>query len=142
MNLFASCAGYICDISSETNRTFRLTFLYSCFRIGYLFANLLGGIISNALDYGYMFIIWEIVMVVTLVYGIFFVENVIPEQSKEQKLKDENPSLIVRVMKLLNFDKFITSFKVTMKKREGYTRGKILALVIGMCAPIVAWNGK
>ena len=101
----------------------------------------MGGIIVVEWNYGVLFIVWSIVMAVTLVYGIVGIKNVIPAQKVvTDEIKEQNESNAV--LKKLKLDKFIISFRVTMKKRKGYTRGKILALCIAMCTPIIAKMGK
>ena len=140
MNLFANCAGYICDVTPESSRTFRLTFLYSMSRLGSLAGNFLGGIVITQWDYGVFFAAWTVAAFVILLYGIFLIKNVIPKQkeaSKESEKKSVHP-----LLKKLKLDKFMASFRITMMKREGYTRGKILALCGAMCAPIIAGMGK
>ena len=141
MNLAANTSGYICDISSEKSRTFRLTLLYSMARLGTVVGNFLGGIIVVHWNYGVLFAAWTIVGAVSLAYGIFGIENVKPVQKIMTEESDKKDNFNA-VLKRLNLDKFIISFSVTMKKRKGYTRGKILALCTAMCTPIIAVMGK
>ena len=146
MNLWATASGYLCDISSFKSRTLRLTLLYAIARFGWLGGNVVGGILVKNYSYGFLFTVWELTLTLALFHGVFLMKNVIPPSPDSPIHSTAFSNLankkVTKCMNLLNLQNFIDSFKIVIKKRKYDARGKIICLIIAMCAPIVAWNGK
>ena len=174
-NLVATCGGYICDITDEKSRTLRMTLCFSSARLGWFLGNYIAGRIYVHFGFGTLFVTSAVALVLTLLYGLFFVKNVIPKTQEESaKLEKDNPlssdedgknatacncskpKVKVKVSKpetqtlrprkkffdTFNYKNIVQCIVVVVKKREGYTRSKIICLIIANVAPIIAWSGK
>lgn len=141
--ILSSTISYISDVSSEKNRTSRLSTANSLWflggPIGTLFAAVL---IKNFGGYNLPLLLVSITYVIAVIYVVVFIsESHGPFAKKElqargslqpqDNIEDEKVSLRKMTKDFFNYRRVIESFKTAFKKRGGNIRAVLLLVLLG-----------
>ena len=138
IGLFALCAGYISDITTLDNRTFRMTIVFSMYGLGKLVGIYVGGAVYKDFGYDTLFWIWLISNLITLIYAMLRLENVVPKGSNEIQVMTKKEAFKA----LLSLKHLLTAMKLVARKREGHRRGAVWSLIIVMAIGISVLAGE
>lgn len=97
----------------------------------------LSGIVYNKLGFYGAYGLSSMLIIIGLVYGLLFVEEVAPIT-----VVDENKSLKTTITEFFNFKQVAESLKMTFKKRPNAQRPKIIVLLIILMANAGTNNGS
>ena len=139
-NSFA-CTGYICDITTEESRTFRMALMYSIVPIGQIVGTYLGSaLIVFVSGFGILFFIWTATSLVGVLYIQYMIKVIIPEQ--QEKNQSEEQQKETKIRQIFQVSLISQSIKSFISKRPGYTRARMIIFTLALTIGVFSLVGK
>lgn len=115
--------------SQAKHRTFRIGGLNAVMAISMAIGTSLSGVVYNRLGFYGAYGISSVLLVIGLVYGLLFLEDVVPATEM-----DRNQSCCTTVTEFFDMSRITQSLSTTFKKRPGTQRLKIIILIVILMA--------
>lgn len=125
--LTMSVMSYISVISSLKSRTTRIGILTAMLSLGATVGPFIGGILLKTTNHAIVFLFLLSVNVVTVIYILVRVKNVIPVDDEESVSPEMPP---VTCKRLFSLDNFISTVTTCFKKREHNQRKYIILIIL------------
>lgn len=140
--ILSSTISYISDVSSEKNRTSRLSTANSLWFLGGPMGTLLAAVLIRSYGYNLPLGLVLVTYIVAVAYVVMFIsESHGPYAKKElrargslqpqENIAEEKVPLSTMVKDFFDWHRVVESFKTAFKKRDGNARAVLLLILVG-----------